>query len=110
MHIWHEGFIFSPPVVGIQIRNNNPFKIKVAWIHMEWPPENMFHHKFDLNGNVIWDEGNPAPPTDATDLHGNRYIDPFSSVPLVGVFQDVFTGFYAIEVHFDNGCMVYAYP
>jgi hypothetical protein len=112
MNILVEGYIWSPPVVGIMIHNGNDEKIEVEWIHMEWPPENLKHHKFDLGGSTIWDDGNPFPPTMVfdEDLKGNRYIEQFSSSPLVGLFETVFSGFYMMEVGFTNGCAVYAYP
>lgn len=98
--------------MGIMIRNENDEKIEVESIHMEWPPENLFHHKFDLGGSTIWDDGNPSPPTMVfdEDLKGNRYIDGDSKAPLVGLFNTVFSGFYMMEVGFRNGCSIYAYP
>ena len=110
MNIWVEGYIWSPPIVGIKIRNENPEIIEVEWVHMEWPPENLLHKKLDLAGAVIWDDGTPSPPTWATNLKGNRYISGFSSKPLVGVFETAWPGFYMMEVGFTNGCVVYGNP
>ena len=110
MNIRVEDYIWGPPVVGIEIRNKNDEKIEVEWVRMEWPPENIFHKKLDLDGAVIWDDGNPGPPTWATSLKGNRYINGDSSKPLVGVFSTAFPGSYEMEVGFTNGCVVYGNP
>lgn len=92
------GYIFSPPVVGMAIRNGNGVRIELQWIHMDWPPPNEKLQKFDLAGGTIWDEGSPAPPTWATSLSGNRKIGPGDTQPLVALFNRVEVGPYLMEV------------
>ena len=100
------GYIFSPPVVGLEIYNGNPFRIEVEEVRMVWPPENIKHYTLDLAGDVIWDDGNSSPPTIATDLKGNRKIDADTPAPLVALFETAVPGFYEMDVRFTNGCTV----
>lgn len=102
-------------IVWGDIYNGSVSRIEVQEVYLEWPeplpPVINFHYKFDLDGSVIWDIGNPFPPTITGPLNkGNRKIDPGDTKTVVGVFDIVEPGFYHLGVSFTNGCWIEGWP
>ena len=100
-------------IVWADIENGSPFSIEVYEAYLDWPvpTASNFHYKFDLSGSLIWDVGNPFPPTMTGPLYmGNRIIGAGDTKTLVAVFDIVEPGFYHIGVSFTNGCWIEGWP
>ncbi len=100
-------------IVWAEIYNGSPFSIEVYEAYFDWPvpTASNFHYKFDLSGSLIWDVGNPFPPTMTGPLYmGNRIIGPGDTKTLVAVLDIVEPGFYHIGASFTNGCWVEGWP
>ncbi|MFQ5921424.1 MAG: serine/threonine-protein kinase [Anaerolineales bacterium] len=98
-------------IVWGDIFNGSASTIEIQQAYLDWPVSNIFHQKFDLSGSVIWDDGNPLPPTDTGILDkGDRWIDAGDTKTLVGVFDTIQPFTYHLGAMFTNGCWIEGWP
>jgi len=110
MYIWVEGYIFSPPMVGIMIRNENDEKVHINYLHFDWPAVNGRLKEVYLDPLRIWNDGDSEPPTTIISFDEDPYIPGHEARPLLGVFETVMASGYYMKVGFTNGCVVEAWP
>jgi serine/threonine-protein kinase len=95
------------------IYNDNPFDIKLEWLHFYWPDPNGKLTKIKLDGWVIWDEviGPPIDPpmVDIWSFKGDHTVSADRSEDLEFHFEfDAKEFGYFVEAHFEGiGCPIY---
>ncbi len=117
MSLDSPGMWFDQEEFRMEIRNYNPFPVKILRIYLDWPDPNGKLEKIKLEPDTIWDEGY-GPPSEPSDIGipdtspfkpgSNRSIPPFGgSKDLVFFFGNDIQPFgYFLEMEFDNGCSI----
>lgn len=111
------GFTGFKDPSGREIRNgifnDNPFDIKLEWLHFYWPDPNGKLMKIKLDGWVIWDEviGPPIDPpmVDIWSFKGDHTVSADRSEDLEFHFEFDAKDFgYFVEAHFEGiGCPIF---
>jgi serine/threonine-protein kinase len=104
------GFWFGSREAGIEIENDNPFPIKITWLHVYWPTPNGKLEKIRLGSDTIWDEGAPPPDAWITSFKNDHSIPPPSKGLIFHFQNDVVPNpfEYFVEIEFDYVCHIFS--
>lgn len=100
-------FSYASNVVGWKIINGSGSTVTIEVVDLNWPGENdELFYIFD-DGNVVWYDGDPAPPSHIDSWAGSSSLRRVgTSAQLEASFGvDAATSGYALTIQFDNGCV-----